>query len=303
MSTAGNRNPWIGGAAAFHFGMVQCVHWSNLPKAVKNQFCRNGCHGGWRGIKEAQLVFKDCIPHQAKIFGEGHLKKWMATRDFGHKQARVNGGGYKANNMIMEKVPLNRARGGRDMNPREVRIAQADGVVAALVSRQFLYKVAGNAAKGAVAGAISIGLESALRNIWNAADGEISWEKAAWNTIEDATHGAAWGAGIAVGITIAGVIFPLAGLFTIAAPVLTAAGVAGTTWTVGSFIWSKLFSGKSEISLLVRPRLGELLVIPKPLKLILPEEPKLEIPERRSIILPPQKLLVTSLEPVELFAA
>jgi hypothetical protein len=59
---------------------------------------------------------------------------------------------------------------------------------------------------------------------------------------------------------------------------------------------------KAKISLLVRPRVGELLVIPKPLKLILPEEPKLEIPERKSIILPPQKLLVTSLEPLELVA-
>jgi hypothetical protein len=302
MFTAKNTNFWGVGAAAFHLGIVRSIHWSHLPKAVQNQFCRNGCHGGWRGMAEAQIVFKDCIPHQAKIFGEGHLKEWMATRDFGHKHARVNGSGYEAKNMILEKAPLNRARGGQDMTPREVMLAQADGVIAALASRQFLCKVAGNAAKGAVAGAISMGLESALRNIWNAAEGEIIWEKAAWNTIEDAKHGAAWGAGIAAGITIAGAIFPLAGFFTIAAPLLTAAGVAGTTWNVGSFIWGKLFSDKPKISLLVRPRLGELLVIPKPLKLILPEEPKLEIPERKSIILPPQKLLVTSLEPLELVA-
>jgi hypothetical protein len=158
MFTAENRNPWIVGAAAFHLGMVRAIHWPHLPKVARNQFCRNGCHGGWRGIAEAQVVFKDCIPHQAKIFGEGHLKEWMATRDFGHIQARVNGGGYQAKNIVMENAPLNRARGGRDMNPREVVLAQADGVIAALASRQFLYKVAGNAAKGAVAGSISMGL-------------------------------------------------------------------------------------------------------------------------------------------------
>jgi hypothetical protein len=303
MSTAEKRNPWIVGAAAFHLGIVRAIHWSHLPKVARNQFCRNGCHGGWRGIAEAQIVFKDCIPHQAKIFGEGYLKDWMAVRDFGHKQAHVNGGGYQAKNIVMEKAALNRARGGKDMAPREVMLAQADGVIAALASRQFLCKVAGNAAKGAVAGAVSIGLEAALRNIWNAADGEISWEKAAWNTIEDATHGAAWGAGIAAGITVAGVIFPLAGLFSIAAPLLTAAGVAGTTWNVGSFVWGKLFSDKPKISLLVRPRVGELLVIPRPPKLILPEEFKLKIPERKSIVLPPQKPLVTSLEPLELCTA
>jgi hypothetical protein len=304
MFTAEYGDPWIVGAAALHFGIVRAIHWSHLPKVARNQFCRNGCHGGWRGIAEAQVVFKDCIPYQAKIFGEGYLKDWMAARDFGHIQARANGGGYQAKNIVMEKAALNRARGGRDMTPGEVMLAQVDGVIATLASRQFLCKVAGNAAKGAVAGAVSMGLESALRNIWNASDGEISWEKAAWNTIEDAKHGAAWGAGIAAGVTVAtSVIFPLAGLFSIAAPLLTAAGVAGTTWNVGSFIWGKLFSDKPKVSLLVRPRLGELLVIPNPLKLILPEELKLEIPERKSIILPPQKPLVTSLEPLEFCAA
>jgi hypothetical protein len=75
MLTAKNTNFWGVGAAAFHLGIVRSIHWSNLPKAVQNQFCRNGCHGGWRGMAEAQIVFKDCIPHQAKIFGEGRQFK------------------------------------------------------------------------------------------------------------------------------------------------------------------------------------------------------------------------------------
>jgi hypothetical protein len=293
MSTVENTNFWSGGAAAFHVGIVQSIQWAQLSKTVQYQFCRNGCHGGWRGISDAQLLFENVIPRQAKMFGENYLREWMATRDFGHIQAHANGGGYQATNIVMEKAALNRARGGRDMTPKEISRAQANGVMTPLTSGQFFSKVAGNAAKGAVAGAVFMGGESALRNIWNAADGEISWEKAAWNIVGDASRGAIWGGGIAAGTTVLCAAGVSMGALV---PLMTVVGAVSTTWSMGSFIWGKFFSDNPKISLLVRPKIGELLVIPKLLKLILPEEAKLEIPERKFIIFPPQNPLVTSLK-------
>jgi hypothetical protein len=290
---------WAHGFVGFHAGKVQSINWCELAQKIQYQFRRNGCHGATRNLVEAQRVFNHCIPNQAKMLGEDYIKSWMKGRDFSHIQARVNGGGHQANNIVMEKASLNRTGGGRNMTSQEVRNAKADGLSSVFLSGEFFGKVVGNTVNGAMAGAAFTAAESSFRNIWNAASGEIDWEEAGWNVLGDAKNGAIAGAAFAAGTTILSFAIPAlsTSLLPSISPVLTVAGIGCTAWNIGSFIWGKLFPSQPKISLLVWPRTGELLIQLQPPKLILPKEPLLVAPNKKSLILPPRNPLVMNLDP------
>jgi hypothetical protein len=278
-------------------GAIQAISkqlpWEQLTKASMMKFRVNGMHGAYRPLSDAQFLYKIRVPDSIKMLGEPAIKHFLKGKDASHIQSHTNGGSGTAHNILFENYKINRARGSRDMN-------QADLVKINLANRAeflrhpaFYKKLADNTAKGMLYGALFSASTSAFVNIWNAIDHEQSWDKAVANIVRDAQAGAIWGAVAGFGFTVLAVACPpVGGAMSMLGPCLGLIGGITTGCGLLNFALGKVFSKKPKVSLLVKPRTVELLMLPEPQKLTLPPKfevfaPQIEVP-KVDLYIPPK---------------
>lgn len=196
-----------------------------------------GLREGQRNLEQIQQMFEKIpLAEREGISLKDALKNidnYLSDKHFSHKRAYINGGSDDANNIYLENAKDNLARGGKDMNPKEIRNLQyqyhVDNVVGA--ARNGLKA----APKGAAMAAFYVAVPVILENTFALANGEISKEQAYENVIQAIGQAALGGA---VGVFA---IYFAAGLIPGAAPALMAvapiANVAGKV-----FFAQKLFN-------------------------------------------------------------
>ena len=96
------------------------LDWANLDPT---RYLYAGTRGTSRGLVEAQRVW-ETIPEQIRAAGPEATAKYLEGKDWSHIRAYSEGGSHSASNGLFENAPLNRARGGDRMTPRELEAAQ-----------------------------------------------------------------------------------------------------------------------------------------------------------------------------------
>ena len=184
------------------------LQFSDLPSDLILKFKRAGMRNRHRSYTEAQAFFEESIPDNIKLLGEKGLRQFLNGKDASHVKSRVNGGSGSPKNMVWEASQVNRARGSQNMTAREQARVKCSNGTAFLGQRGFYKKVGANAARGAVKGAVAAGGVSAVKNIWNVWDGDITSKEAAVNIATDCGRGALAGGGSAAVLTAVGFACP-----------------------------------------------------------------------------------------------
>lgn len=281
---------------------VKQLSWEQLPADIMLKFQRNGMRNAYRPVIEAQQLYNGRVPGSIKALGEPAVRQFLKGKDASHIKSYANGGDGKASNIVFEDYKQNRARGARNMNRFELSKVRASNHFEFLRSPAFYKQVGINTAKGAVAGAIFSASTSAFTNIWNAIDGDVSWEEAGWNIVDDTKSGALVGGISALGLTFATFACPpVGGLLAVTSPYLMACGIGVTGFNILNFAIEKFFKNSPDITLLLTPKWREHLIIPKSAKLYFPSykveiyNPKIEL-IKTEIYRFPEHPLVYSLE-------
>ena len=292
---------WYSFALGVAQSVVQQLPWEQLSQDLVRKFKVNGMRVGQRSLLDAQQLYDMHIPYPTKILGEPALRQFLNSKDASHIKSHINGGTGSADNIIFEYYKSNRSRGSKNISQSEFLRIQTSNYFEFLRSKSFYKKIGMNTAKGMFYGALFSASNSAFSNIWNAIDNEVSWEKAAWNIINDAKDGAIAGGIAGLGFTIlAFTCPPIGGIIGAFSPLLGLLGVGATSYSLIGFAVSKLFPKKPKISLLLKPKAIEILKISEPIKILIPPKfeiyaPKIEIP-KIDIYIPNKHPLVYNLE-------
>jgi hypothetical protein len=196
-----------------------------------NHLRRGGIRQGpGRSQAEMQQLL-DKIPPSERAGANGqsaaeNVKQYLSNKDASHIKSHQQGGSSHPDNIKWENKSINRARGNRDMTPKEQRNidiqAQFDNLTGAVK--------AGIQAtpQGAAIGAITTLPFSVLSNSLKVVRGEISTQDAAIETAKETAIGAGvWAASAFVVTTVAVACPPVAAILTVASPYLL--GVAATS--------------------------------------------------------------------------
>jgi hypothetical protein len=205
------------------FKIAHNIRFENLPLNAQRKFARAGMRNGRRNIYEAAKVFES-IPAQIRAQGPQAIREFCQDKDWSHIQAHVNGGGSEAANGIFEQFWVNRARGGADMTPEELAVAQQ--VLADAAFKAAVAEVVGAVLKGAVAAAAIELVFSILENSLLCVEGKIT-QRELVQKVTAATAEAGIAGGVITGILLAiCMIFPpLSAVLGAAAIPLALAGI------------------------------------------------------------------------------
>ncbi|MGM3305057.1 hypothetical protein ACSQ6I_03570 [Anabaena sp. WFMT] len=205
------------------FKITHNIRFENLPANLQFKFARAGVRNGMRDIQEAAKVF-ETIPAQIRAQGSEAIREFCKDKDWSHIQAHVNGGGSEATNGIFEHFRINRARGGVDMTPEELAVAQQ--VLADAAFKAAVAEVVGAVLKGAVAAAAIELVFSILENSLLCVEGKITQQELV-QKVAIATTKAGIAGGVITGIllTICMIFPPIAALLGAAAIPLAVAGI------------------------------------------------------------------------------
>jgi hypothetical protein len=300
-NTLPQDNYWYGFASGAAQSVVQQLPWEKLSQDLIKKFKVNGMRVGQRSRLDAQQLYDMRIPYPTKILGEPAVRQFLNGKDASHIKSHINGGTGNADNIIFEYYKSNRSRGSKNIKQSEFLRIQTSNQFEFLRSKLFYKKIGMNTAKGVFYGALFSASNSAFTNIWNAIDNEVSWEEAAWNILNDAKDGAIAGGIAGLGFTILAFTCPPVGVIVGAfSPLLGLLGVGATSYNLIGFAVSKLFPKEHKVSLLLKPKMIEILKISKPIKILIPPKleiyaPKIEIP-KIEIFIPEKHPLVYNLE-------
>lgn len=163
IAAAGLANDQVGVEA------YRSVPFSDLPKEVVEQLQRDGTRGETRTLEEAQAVYEQNVPAEAKGSVEGvEAVTNDPTIDWMHKQPHSQGGSNTADNGVYGPEGLNSRIGDRAMTKAEVVEAEAFTAEVAEVATpgltgDFTEVVGDTAGIGAMGGVLGAGFVAAGR--------------------------------------------------------------------------------------------------------------------------------------------
>lgn len=179
-------------------------------------------------FEAAQMLDKIPPAQRAGIDGRSaanNAKNYLADKDASHVISHNKGGSTQPDNIKWEAKSANRARGDRQMTPREQTQLKVNGQVSNF--NGALNAGLHAAPKGAVIGAVTTLPFTMLRNGLRVARGEISAEAAAMAAVKEIAIGGGVGAATTFTVTAVAVACPpIAVALTALSPVLLVGGGA-----------------------------------------------------------------------------
>ena len=142
--------------------------------SLKRQFYYRGTRGAGRTEVQARRIYES-IPKQVRAGGEDSVRTFLNGKDWSHIRPRSSGGHNGVSNGVWEDFAKNRARGARQISPREFAAAkaalnrQARVSVLAAMGKGLLHGAAIGATTGIVVCSVEFGLDYVNGDITGAA--------------------------------------------------------------------------------------------------------------------------------------
>lgn len=231
MSEQSKRNAAFNAASQ---ARVRHAKLDDLSKSTRDRMSWGGVRGDI-GRTEAQATeMLGKVPPSQRAGADAraaaeNTRQYLSDKDASHIRAHKQGGSDHPNNMTWENSQANRARGGRNMTPKEQAKLGAkwhvDNITGAVKAGIQAIPM------GAAIGAVTTAPFSILTNALRVVRGEISETDAIAHTLKDTAVGGTVGGVSAFTVTtLAAACPPIAMALSAASPVLLTVGAAGMVY-------------------------------------------------------------------------